>query len=73
MYEPYETQIKPWAGAPKTIAQANPILADKYNSPCPRGSPRNPVAKIHILHRPNTGFHGNWITDAEIEQATGAL
>lgn len=32
-----------------------------------------PVAKIHIPHRPNTGFHGNWIPDAEIEQATGAL
>jgi carotenoid cleavage dioxygenase len=32
-----------------------------------------PVATIHVPHRPNTGFHGNWIPDAEIERATGAL
>ena len=32
-----------------------------------------PVAKIHIPHRHNTGFHGNWIPDSEIEQATGNL
>jgi carotenoid cleavage dioxygenase-like enzyme len=32
-----------------------------------------PVAKIHIMHRHNAGFHGNWIPDAEIDQATGAL
>lgn len=32
-----------------------------------------PVAKIHIPHRHNAGFHGNWIPDAEIEQFTGEL
>ena len=30
-----------------------------------------PVAKIHIPHRHNTGFHGNWIADAELEQTNG--
>ena len=30
-----------------------------------------PVAKIHIPHRHNTGFHGNWIADAELEHANG--
>jgi hypothetical protein len=33
--------------------------------------PGGPVAKIHIRHRHNTGFHGNWIPDTEIEKATG--
>jgi len=28
-----------------------------------------PVATIHIPHRHNTGFHGNWIPDAELQQA----
>jgi carotenoid cleavage dioxygenase len=28
-----------------------------------------PVARIHIPHLPNTGFHGNWIPDEEIERA----
>jgi hypothetical protein len=29
------------------------------------------VAKIHIPHRHNTGFHGNWIADAEPEHMNG--
>ena len=33
--------------------------------------PGGPVAKIHIPHRHNTGFHGNWIPDAELVQANG--
>ena len=33
--------------------------------------PGGPVAKIHIPHRHNTGFHGNWIPDAELAQANG--
>jgi carotenoid cleavage dioxygenase len=32
-----------------------------------------PVARIHIPHRHNAGFHGNWIPDSEIEAATGPL
>ena len=32
-----------------------------------------PVATIHVPHRPNAGFHGNWIPDSEIEGATGRL
>lgn len=32
-----------------------------------------PVARIGVPHRPNAGFHGNWIPDSEIEQATGEL
>ena len=32
-----------------------------------------PVATIHIPHRHNAGFHGNWIPDAEIEAFTGQL
>jgi carotenoid cleavage dioxygenase len=32
-----------------------------------------PVATIHIPHRHNAGFHGNWIPDTEIESATGSL
>jgi carotenoid cleavage dioxygenase-like enzyme len=30
-----------------------------------------PVATIHIPHRHNTGFHGNWIADSELEQVNG--
>ena len=30
-----------------------------------------PVARIHVPHRHNTGFHGNWIPDAELERANG--
>ena len=30
-----------------------------------------PVAKIHIPHRHNTGFHGNWIPDSELEDVNG--
>jgi carotenoid cleavage dioxygenase len=32
-----------------------------------------PVARVHIPHRHNAGFHGNWIPDSEIENATGQL
>jgi 8'-apo-carotenoid 13,14-cleaving dioxygenase len=32
-----------------------------------------PVARIHIPHRHNAGFHGNWIPDSEIGNATGPL
>jgi carotenoid cleavage dioxygenase len=32
-----------------------------------------PVARVHIPHRHNAGFHGNWIPDSEIENATGPL
>jgi hypothetical protein len=35
--------------------------------------PFAPVARIHIPHRHNAGFHGNWIPDSEIEAATGPL
>jgi carotenoid cleavage dioxygenase len=30
-----------------------------------------PVAKTHIPDRHNTGFHGNWIPGAELQQANG--
>ena len=30
-----------------------------------------PVARIHIPHRPNTGFHGNWIPDADLQKVNG--
>ena len=30
-----------------------------------------PVARVHIPHRSNTGFHGNWIPDSELDQANG--
>ena len=30
-----------------------------------------PVARVHIPHRHNTGFHGNWIPDSELEQVNG--
>lgn len=30
-----------------------------------------PVARIKFPHRPNTGFHGNWIPDEELERANG--
>jgi len=29
------------------------------------------VGRIHIPHRHNTGFHGNWIPDSELEQVNG--